>query len=100
MVIYVFFIVGLFIIVYVKEVYFKLVGICIIFLGVGIGEVLFFILIVYYEKVMVVVYLVGIGLGFILGFFYYIGMFKVFLCLFVSYWVMYFFLSRCLKKFW
>ena len=82
--IYVFFTAGLFIIVYAKEVYLKLVGICTTSLGAGIGEVSFFTLTAYYEKVTVAAYSAGTGSGFILGPLYYTGMFKALLCLFVS----------------
>ena len=82
--IYVFFTAGLFIIVYAKEVYLKLVGICTTSLGAGIGEVSFFTLTAYYEKVTVAAYSAGTGAGFILGPLYYTGTFKALLCLFVS----------------
>lgn len=71
--IYAFFTAGLFIIVYAKEVYLKLVGICTTSLGAGIGEVSFFTLTAYYEKVTVAAYSAGTGSGFILGPLYYTG---------------------------
>lgn len=71
--VYVFFTAGLFIIVYAKEVYLKLVGICTTSLGAGIGEVSFFTLTAYYEKVTVAAYSAGTGSGFILGPLYYTG---------------------------
>ena len=74
--IYALFTAGLFIIVYAKEVYLKLVGICTTSLGAGIGEVSFFTLTAYYEKVTVAAYSAGTGSGFILGPLYYTG--KVF----------------------
>ncbi|KAJ7385232.1 battenin CLN3 protein [Desmophyllum pertusum] len=72
--IYVFFTAGLFIIVYAKEVYLKLLGICTTSLGAGIGEVSFFTLTAYYEKVTVAAYSAGTGSGFILGPLYYTGL--------------------------
>ncbi|XP_015755877.1 PREDICTED: protein BTN1-like [Acropora digitifera] len=72
--IYAFFTAGLFIIVYAKEVYLKLVGICTTSLGAGIGEVSFFTLTAYYEKVTVAAYSAGTGSGFILGPLYYTGL--------------------------
>lgn len=71
--IYALFTAGLFIIVYAKEVYLKLVGICTTSLGAGIGEVSFFTLTAYYEKVTVAAYSAGTGSGFILGPLYYTG---------------------------
>ena len=71
--VYAFFTAGLFIIVYAKEVYLKLVGICTTSLGAGIGEVSFFTLTAYYEKVTVAAYSAGTGSGFILGPLYYTG---------------------------
>lgn len=73
--VYAFFTAGLFIIVYAKEVYLKLVGICTTSLGAGIGEVSFFTLTAYYEKVTVAAYSAGTGSGFILGPLYYTGKF-------------------------
>ncbi|XP_068739936.1 uncharacterized protein [Montipora capricornis] len=72
--IYALFTAGLFIIVYAKEVYLKLVGICTTSLGAGIGEVSFFTLTAYYEKVTVAAYSAGTGSGFILGPLYYTGL--------------------------
>lgn len=77
--IYAFFTAGLFIIVYAKEVYLKLVGICTTSLGAGIGEVSFFTLTAYYEKVTVAAYSAGTGSGFILGPLYYTGKFTDFM---------------------
>ena len=82
--IYAFFTAGLFIIVYAKEVYLKLVGICTTSLGAGIGEVSFFTLTAYFEKVTVAAYSAGTGSGFILGPLYYTGKFKTLLCLFYT----------------
>lgn len=85
--IYAFFTAGLFIIVYAKEVYLKLVGICTTSLGAGIGEVSFFTLTAYYEKVTVAAYSAGTGSGFILGPLYYTGevYYSVFLKVFFFY---------------
>ena len=78
--IYMTFTIGLFTIVYAKEVYMKLVGICMTSLGAGTGEVSFFTLTAYYEQVTVSAYSAGTGTGFILGPLYYTGMLeKVFL---------------------
>ena len=77
--IYAFFTAGLFIIVYAKEVYLKLVGICTTSLGAGIGEVSFFTLTAYYEKVTVAAYSAGTGSGFILGPLYYTGKYYTYL---------------------
>lgn len=71
--IYFFFTAGLFVIVYSKEVYLKLIGICITSLGAGIGEISFFTLTAHYEKVTVAAYSAGTGTGFILGPLYYTG---------------------------
>lgn len=64
---------GLFTIVYAKEVYMKLVGICMTSLGAGTGEVSFFTLTAFYEQVTVSAYSAGTGTGFILGPLYYTG---------------------------
>lgn len=74
--IYLTFTIGLFTIVYAKEVYMKLVGICMTSLGAGTGEVSFFTLTAYYEQVTVSAYSAGTGTGFILGPLYYTGKFK------------------------
>lgn len=71
--IYVTFTSGLFTIVHAKEVYMKLVGICLTSLGAGTGEVSFFTLTAYYEQVTVSAYSAGTGTGFILGPLYYTG---------------------------
>lgn len=64
---------GLFTIVYAKEVYMKLLGICMTSLGAGTGEVSFFTLTAFYEQVTVSAYSAGTGTGFILGPLYYTG---------------------------
>lgn len=71
--IYLTFTAGLFTIVYAKEVYMKLVGICLTSLGAGTGEVSFFTLTAFYEQVTVSAYSAGTGTGFILGPLYYTG---------------------------
>ncbi|KXJ22641.1 protein BTN1 [Exaiptasia diaphana] len=72
--IYLTFTAGLFTIVYAKEVYMKLVGICLTSLGAGTGEVSFFTLTAFYEQVTVSAYSAGTGTGFILGPLYYTGL--------------------------
>ena len=71
--IYILFTVGLFMIVLAKEIYLKLVGICVTSLGAGLGEITFFTLTAFYEQVTVSAYSAGTGTGFILGPLYYTG---------------------------
>lgn len=64
---------GILVLIIVKNVYVKILGVLLNVLVYGLGEIFFLVLCLFYGKILVILFVVGSGVGIFFGLIYFIG---------------------------